>query len=105
VIVVDTSGSIGTSELEQFAGEITAINEGAQPERIYVVYCDAAVQGVAEFGPGEPIKLSAKGGGGTDFMPPFRSTSTGSSRSASLSGRPLLQFVPGDVRLPGAVGE
>jgi predicted metal-dependent peptidase len=71
VIVVDTSGSIGTAELEQFAGEITAINEEAQPERIHVIYCDAAVQGVEEFGPGEPIKLSPKGGGGTDFMPAF----------------------------------
>jgi predicted metal-dependent peptidase len=71
VIVVDTSGSIGTAELEQFAGEITAINEEAQPERIHVVYCDAAVQGVEEFGPGEPIKLSPKGGGGTDFVPAF----------------------------------
>jgi predicted metal-dependent peptidase len=71
VIVVDTSGSIGTAELEQFAGEITAINEEAQPERIHVVSCDAAVQGVEEFGPGEPIKLCPKGGGGTDFVPAF----------------------------------
>jgi predicted metal-dependent peptidase len=71
VIVVDTSGSIGTAELEQFAGEITAINEEAQPERIHVIYCDAAVQGVEEFGPGEPIKLAPEGGGGTDFVPPF----------------------------------
>jgi predicted metal-dependent peptidase len=32
VIVVDTSGSIGTQELEQFAGEINAITNEAQPE-------------------------------------------------------------------------
>jgi predicted metal-dependent peptidase len=44
VIGVDTSGSIGTHELEQFAGEISAIAEEAQPEIIHVVYCDAAVQ-------------------------------------------------------------
>ena len=72
VIAVDTSGSIGHQELEQFAGEITAINEEAKPERIHVVYCDAAVQSTEEFGPAEPIKLSPKGGGGTDFRPPFR---------------------------------
>jgi predicted metal-dependent peptidase len=72
VIVVDTSGSIGTKELEQFAGEITVINEEAQPELIRVIYCDATVQSVEEFGPSEPIKLSPKGGGGTDFVPPFR---------------------------------
>ena len=72
VIAVDTSGSIGPDELEQFAGEITAISEEAKPERIHVVYCDAAVQATEEFEAGEQVKLSAKGGGGTDFVPPFR---------------------------------
>jgi predicted metal-dependent peptidase len=72
VIAVDTSGSVGNQELEQFAGEITAISEEAKPERIHVVYCDAAVQSTEEFGPSEPISLSPKGGGGTDFRPPFQ---------------------------------
>ena len=49
VIVVDTSGSIGKRELEQFAGEISAISEETQPEGIHVVYCDAAVQSTQEF--------------------------------------------------------
>jgi predicted metal-dependent peptidase len=71
VIVVDTSGSIGVKELEQFAGEITAIAEEAKPEAIHVVYCDAAVQSVQEFGPSEPILLEPKGGGGTNFRPAF----------------------------------
>ncbi len=69
---MDTSGSIGTQELEQFAGEINAIINEAQPESIGVIYCDAAVPAVDEFGPSEAIKLSPKGGGGTDFVPPFR---------------------------------
>lgn len=72
VIVVDTSGSIGTQELEQFAGEINVIINEAQPESIRVIYCDAAVQTVEEFGPSEAINLSPKGGGGTDFVPPFK---------------------------------
>lgn len=72
VIVVDTSGSIGAEELEQFAGEINAITCETQPELIRVVYCDAAVQAAEEFRPSEPIKLAPKGGGGTDFVPPFR---------------------------------
>jgi predicted metal-dependent peptidase len=71
VIVVDTSGSIGRDELEQFAGEINAITSDAQPEWVHIVYCDAALQAVDEFGPSEAIKLSPKGGGGTDFVPPF----------------------------------
>jgi len=71
VIAVDTSGSIGKRELEQFAGEISAISEEAQPEAIHVVYCDAAVQSAQEFRPSEPVQLEPKGGGGTDFRPVF----------------------------------
>lgn len=71
VIAVDTSGSIGKRELEQFAAEISAISEEAQPEAIHVVYCDATVQSVQEFRASEPVKLEPKGGGGTDFRPPF----------------------------------
>jgi len=72
VIAVDTSGSIGRRELEQFAGEISAISEEAQPEAIHVVYCDAAVQSTQQFGPSEPVRLEPRGGGGTDFCPPFK---------------------------------
>jgi predicted metal-dependent peptidase len=71
VIAVDTSGSIGKIELEQFAGEISAISEEARPEVIYVVYCDAAVQCAQEFRTSEPVQLEPKGGGGTDFCPVF----------------------------------
>jgi predicted metal-dependent peptidase len=72
VIAVDTSGSIGNHELEQFAGEISAICEEAEPEAIHVVYCDAAVQSTQEFGPSEPIRLEPKGGGATEFCPVFQ---------------------------------
>jgi predicted metal-dependent peptidase len=72
VIAVDTSGSIGKLELEQFAGEISAISEEAQPEAIHVVYCDAAVQSTQQFGPSEPVRLEPRGGGGTDFCPAFQ---------------------------------
>jgi predicted metal-dependent peptidase len=71
VIAVDTSGSIGKRELEQFAAEISAISQETQPEAIHVVYCDAAVQCVQQFGSSEPVQLEPKGGGGTDFRPAF----------------------------------
>jgi predicted metal-dependent peptidase len=71
VVGVDTSGSIGEEELEQFAGEISAIADEAKPEAIHVVYCDAAVQASQEFGPSEPIRLEPKGGGCTDSRPVF----------------------------------
>jgi len=71
VVAVDTSGSIGRTELEQFAGELSAISEEAQPETIHVVYCDCAVQSVQQFAAGETMELQPKGGGGTDFRPVF----------------------------------
>jgi predicted metal-dependent peptidase len=71
VIGVDTSGSIGQEELEQFAGEISAICDQAQPERIHVVYCDDKVTGTQEFGSSEAIDLEPRGGCGTDFRPVF----------------------------------
>jgi predicted metal-dependent peptidase len=71
VIAVDTSGSIGRIELDQFAGEISAISEETQPDAIHVVYCDAAVQSTQEFAASEPVRLEPKGGGGTDFCPVF----------------------------------
>jgi predicted metal-dependent peptidase len=71
VIAVDTSGSVGSEALQQFAGEISAIISDAQPEMSHVVYCDAAIQSVQEFGPFEPISLKPMGGGGTDFRPVF----------------------------------
>lgn len=72
VIAVDTSGSIGPTELEQFAGEINAIAIDVEPERVHVIYCDAAVQSVEEFLQGDPIVLHPAGGGGTDFRPAFQ---------------------------------
>ncbi len=68
---MDTSGSIGASELKQFAGEISAIADEVQPEAIHVVHCAAAVQSVQQFGPSEAVRLEPKGGGGTDFRPAF----------------------------------
>jgi predicted metal-dependent peptidase len=71
VVGVDTSGSIGEEQLEQFAGEISAISDEASPEAIHVVYCDAGVQSSQQFAPSEPIDLEPEGGGGTDFRPVF----------------------------------
>ena len=72
VVGIDTSGSIGAAVLAQFAAELTTIIEDTKPERVYVVYCDARVNGVEEFTVDDlPIELHPKGGGGTDFRPVF----------------------------------
>jgi predicted metal-dependent peptidase len=71
VIAIDTSGSIDDLTVNRFAKEIGAIVEEVQPERVHVVYCDAKIQGVDVFERGEPVAVSPKGFGGTDFRPVF----------------------------------
>ena len=71
VLAIDTSGSVDTEALEQFAGEMTAINEDLRPEKITIIYCDRDIQGVVEIEAGEEVKLEAPGRGGTDFRPVF----------------------------------
>jgi predicted metal-dependent peptidase len=58
--------------LDLFAAELSAIIEDTQPERVYVVYCDAQVHGVEEFTADDlPLQLHPRGGGGTRFEPVF----------------------------------
>lgn len=71
VIAVDTSGSIGSAEISQFASEITAILEEYKTS-CQVLYCDADVSSVEEFSSDDlPLVLHPSGGGGTDFVPAF----------------------------------
>lgn len=72
VFAVDTSGSIGDKELQYAAGHLNAILETCKPEKLVVIYCDAAVNKVVEFTHDElPCRLEAVGGGGTSFVPVF----------------------------------
>lgn len=71
VVAVDTSGSIFSSKeaLASFEAEINSIIGTCRPLKVTLIYCDAQVTRVDEYGCGEPIKINAKGGGGTDFRP------------------------------------
>lgn len=72
VIIIDTSGSVCQKELDQFAGETSAILEGLNPSRIVVLYVDTSVAGVEEFTAEDlPLEMTARGRGGTDFRPGF----------------------------------
>ncbi len=71
-VAIDTSGSIGQEELNQFAGELTSILEQYRAD-CTVIYCDAKVAGVEHILADDlPLDLKPKGGGGTDFRPPFK---------------------------------
>jgi len=71
-LYVDTSGSIDLNSLNMLAAELTGLLEQFPGAELKVVYCDTQVQGAEEFDSNStPVKLSAPGGGGTDFRPPF----------------------------------
>jgi predicted metal-dependent peptidase len=72
VVAVDTSGSIDTSLVSQFQGEINAIANETRPERIHVLSCDARVHVAETFERGEMVEIKPKGGGGTNFEPVFK---------------------------------
>jgi predicted metal-dependent peptidase len=72
VVAVDTSGSIFSDPeaLASFQGAVNSLLEGSKPTKTHVIYCDAAVQGKPdESFDGAPIKITPRGGGGTDFRP------------------------------------
>jgi predicted metal-dependent peptidase len=74
VVVIDTSGSIAETEMQEFVTEIDAI-KGQLRARIILHACDAAMatDGPWQFEPWEEFSLPRdfSGGGGTDFRPAF----------------------------------
>ena len=72
VVAVDTSGSIGQRELDQFFGELRGILDDVKPSRVHLVWCDAQVHHVDEVeDTSDLVGLKPHGGGGTDFRPVF----------------------------------
>ena len=72
VIAVDTSGSIDTVMLNQFANEASAVL-GAYQTTVRVVYCDTEVRGEQTFTSEDlPMQMEPIGGGGTKFEPVFK---------------------------------
>ena len=68
----DTSGShFDKKTQEATAAEVIELMRAVQPEKLYVAYCDASLQGTMELDPNDSPKWKPKGGGGTDFRPVF----------------------------------
>ena len=66
-VVVDTSGSIGNDELEQFFAEIEAISYRA---KVFVLQWDAQFQGFDRYRRGDWKNIEIGGRGGTDMVAP-----------------------------------
>jgi predicted metal-dependent peptidase len=84
VIAIDTSGSVGASLLSQMEAEARAIINEAMPLRTTVIYADRRVRAVESFEQGEPLTLTARGGGGTDFRAVFEHVASMSEQPACL---------------------
>lgn len=69
VVAIDTSGSIGERELNEFAGELMSICEAVEPEAVRVLWWDTKVHGEQKFRPDSYANLGSmlkpQGGGGT----------------------------------------
>lgn len=70
VLMVDTSGSISDQDLNLVAGVLQDCL-AYHKTGFKVLYVDHAYQGEEDFEPDSPIRLHAKGRGGTSFVPGF----------------------------------
>ena len=71
VVAIDTSGSIGQREVDEFAAELCAICNEVSPESVTLLWWDTEVRGEQRFERGEYEamrgNLKPAGGGGTTF--------------------------------------
>jgi len=70
IAAVDTSGSIGSKEIEQFFGELESL-VSRHKSKTWMIQCDAMVHEFKEYKKGDWRKVKVKGRGGTDFRPVF----------------------------------
>jgi len=76
IMAIDTSGSISNEELKAFADEVSGILM-AFDTTTTVIWIDSRVCGVEKYTRADlPLKLTAKGRGGTDFRPAVNQNDT-----------------------------
>ena len=128
VIGIDTSGSIGTNELNQFLSEVKSICDEVNPEAIDLLYWDTHVASRETYTNNELAGLTSEtkpaGGGGTDptCVPKFMAKHNikgecllmltdgyighqDASDYASLGSMPLLWCVKGNTNFDAPVGK
>ena len=75
VIAIDTSGSIGSDDLDKFASEMDGIFKERSIQKCHIIWCDSQICDVQEFDLRKNKfsieKLKPCGGLGTSFVPPF----------------------------------
>lgn len=71
VFAIDTSGSIDEQTFNEFKGEEQKSLDELNPESIISIQCDARIQDVKVYHPGDTIIKQVNGRGGTNFNPVF----------------------------------
>ena len=71
VFAGDTSCSITPDELKEYTSDLVSAFESVPIEELVIIWVDTEVQRVQNFSKGDTITPKPKGGGGTDFKPPF----------------------------------
>jgi predicted metal-dependent peptidase len=73
VIVIDTSGSVKQDGLNLFASNIELIRKQLGDHTLTLIFCDDEIQGdVDVYDANQDVVWSTRGGGGTNFKPPFK---------------------------------
>lgn len=71
-MVMDTSGSIGSEQISYFQAKVNSVLAEFSTT-VHVIYCDSRAYDGGEFTSNDlPLRLTPKGGGGTNFRPPFQ---------------------------------
>jgi predicted metal-dependent peptidase len=71
-MVMDTSGSIDQEQVSYFQAKVNSVLSEFNTT-VRVIYCDSHAYDGGEFTNNDlPLKLKPKGGGGTNFRPPFQ---------------------------------
>ena len=95
VLMADTSGSIGQKELTGMVSEAYEIMSLFKPKEIRVIWCDSKVHLPVDKVTKSTMHLlnSPRGGGGTDFRPPFKWMQENMKSTVNLG--PVLYFTDG----------
>ena len=102
IVIADTSGSIGTKELTAMVSECVKIMEEFKPKEILLMWCDSILHLPVEKVTKQSMNKfdSPRGGGGTDFRPPFEWIKKNLLGKKSLG--PIVYFTDGFGNFPAA---
>ena len=76
VVIADTSGSVDQKTMDYFMSNLAAIVADAKPRQTTFAQCDTTIHSWEDIDGVEELDGKVRGGGGTDFRPPFERIAT-----------------------------